>query len=391
MDSSAIIIVPRPINRWIPHALVLLLVLSSSLLGARAGSLPRWLLTCAVGAAASLLLVAVAGRGRCGPKPAPGIITVTHGRVLVESSPSADLIVLSEITEGFFVPPDTVRLVARSGEALVLRTTRPEAERVLTAAGVNAARRVLHMRLAIPAAELRVGAAIGEITLAAAICLAFRRPSSASVMEMAAIGAILAIAAASARVFRKRSMKIGSDGLLLQAGFRRRFIPHATIRRTALDRVGVVVEERDGTLTTLRVDGALQERSALHAALLERINQAMALGSGSMGPPDPLSRLDSSDALLTRASFAGDYRTPACGVADLARLVEDPRAPAARRLSAAIAFRQIDPEAALACVMQAARACANEAFVKALRHAVEGAAGPPGRHGRARGAPSRSG
>jgi hypothetical protein len=319
---------------------------------------------------------------------------------------------IASIVQGWAEEPDRVHLALADGEVLVVRV--PEAElraRVLRAVGATVAERVLRVPLPSASSQLVGGTLLVLLVLAAVLGLFFLaasvvavalgeartgpHPDTAALLVPGVLGIALTGLAAYAllSLLQRRELVIGADGITFRRVLARKLIPYAEVTRVALDPRGLCLHLRDGARVTLPTLVALQpalpvddvddvaplnEGDVKRRALLLRIEEAMALGTGAAAPR--LTQLDRGErsiaewraALLRLAGAAEHYRSRPLSSADLAAVVEDPTAPAERRIAAAVALSAREPETAKRRVRIAAQASADEALAGALERAAEG-------------------
>lgn len=166
---------------------------------------------------------------------------------------------------------------------------------------------------------------------------------------------------------------IARDGLTIARAFSARFIPWAAILRTELVHGLVVLRLRDGHLIELTAD----ERSPMTLAVLIDRGLARSRGSNVDAATAALERDGRSieawrTSLLELTDDRGDtaYRAAQLSRATLEDVLDDPAAPAERRIGAALGLRAIDPQCATR-VRLAAESCANEHLRLALEKVAE--------------------
>jgi hypothetical protein len=296
-----------------------------------------------------------------------------------------------EIVEGQVLPygiEDRVHLTLRSGNVLVATVQKEaQAERILSAASVDAGRRRTRFRLAGPLRRALLSVFGG---FASFLCLAVGAghfmlawPRLADLFGVSWLLLSACITVLLTRGILGREIVVGVDGIAVVDLFgRQRFIPFAE--------VAAVDEVRDRVLVTLkdgRVETLTREPWDLSApqryALVQRAQQAMALGSGAPEACAGLALLDRNgrsvsawmDALMSLLEHPGSYREVAPSRAELLALVSDGDATAERRIAAAVALvgksspAEDSPRTHLRV---AADACANDALRDALEHTARG-------------------
>lgn len=386
---------------WVSMAAFVLVCLGMSM-GASALCLVSYIpfiatLICLVG------VISPSGR----PVLVPGRVTVEGGVLRVEPSRAAPAkqpayllteqrIPLADVVQGYWEAPSLVHLVTRSGEAVVVSLARDEGERLLHAAGVAASERVLRVPLAslasrVPALAGLTGLAAGGLGFSMLFALmvmggALRAPGGMHALGRESIRGGLALAGLLATSYgllallRRREAVVGTDGVRYRRFLRTRFIPYPSVARVGPYAAGVEIERRDGAVVRLRTLAAgAMDAEARRAVLLDRIQQAMTADAGALARVD-LERLDRHGRPFTvwRAelgkllSGTSDYRTTVLSAADLASVIEDPAAPAARRIAAVVALGAAQPEEARRRVRIVAPAFADDELRRALERAAEG-------------------
>jgi hypothetical protein len=196
----------------------------------------------------------------------------------------------------------------------------------------------------------------------------------------AVVLAALAVLASSAlwilvRPLLTTTLRIGTDGVVIERLFRRRFIPRATLTSAGARDDRLVLWRTNSAPVSVRTSSRTEA-----AAVAQRIREAAAVhGEGAPGNAT-LSRLDrqgrSVAEWLRDARSLGDkgggYRDAALDRRELLDVVEDGSAPAERRIAAAAAlsYATRDGEDEVrARVRSAAETCADPR----LRVAIESA------------------
>lgn len=330
------------------------------------------------------------------PALAPGTIVVRDGaiRILGESGDIRREIPLDQVTQGHWEEPDEVHLATRSNETVIVRASDAESgDRLLRACGVTAAERVLRVPLAsatsrVPGGTLFAGLALtfvfiavvfGGMVLAFGVRETVTEPTAHNVLTFAFTSAlhapVLGLGWGIVRAMRRREAIVGADGVSFRRVRRSLFIPYDSVTGVARHPRGVRVSRREGPAVVLPTP-AEAEREVLY----ERILQAMAArDEGALAHPD-LERLDRRGRpfAVWRAELRkllqeqADYRRARLTPADLARVIEDAGAPAERRIAAAVALADAEPEEARRRVRIAVDACADDDLRRALESAAEG-------------------
>jgi hypothetical protein len=193
---------------------------------------------------------------------------------------------------------------------------------------------------------------------------------------------------------RRREAVVGTDGIAYRRTFKTEFIPYGSLARVAPDTRGVRLERKDGRRVLLATRRAVERplpmgraaeapktpAEAQQRVLLERIREAMASGSSSELARVAIDRLDRNgrpiqvwrEELRRLLAPEGDYRAARISPEDLGGVIEDPVAPAERRIAAAVALAAKEQGEARRRVRIAVQACADEELQRALEHAAEG-------------------
>jgi hypothetical protein len=179
--------------------------------------------------------------------------------------------------------------------------------------------------------------------------------------------------------------RVGADGVAIRGPGRRVFVSYRDVVNVEIYDGGVALKLASGRETRLptRSSGDSQDReaNAPTAALFNRIRDAMdaaEAGASALAASRALDREGRPFAAFRehlRALALGrhDYRTAGVSRDELAALIEDARAPAPRRLAAALALSAVDDPTLAARVRVAAEACADERLRAALEAAAAGA------------------
>ncbi|APR84990.1 Hypothetical protein A7982_10339 [Minicystis rosea] len=180
-----------------------------------------------------------------------------------------------------------------------------------------------------------------------------------------------------ARLLRPKHVVLGTDGVVVERAFGRRFLPLADIGDIAVSRNGITITMPRGAgagETSLML--GTEERAR---ALRDRIQEAMANARRA--------EADASAALLSRGSrslaewreamrklvTSSGYRGESVSVDALLRTAERTDAPADQRIGAALAIGLTDDATAKQRLRIAASGIAHDAMRAAMNHAAEGA------------------
>jgi hypothetical protein len=271
---------------------------------------------------------------------------------------------------------------ARGGN--VISTTcesEAEASAVLDAAGVAADRRALTVQLGGPLTN--VGIALASVVPSSCVStilvgtLGNLLPASASaalgflMFTLIAAGMPLAL-----RLVGPPSVQVGRDGVSVRGGLRQWFVSFSDLLGAHSTGVAIVLTLRDGRTRTVSTIGT---RAELRDALLERIRAGISL-------PEPADDLSARLAVLDRAGRTledwsealrsvvsdEDYRHAGLSRDELRAVLDDPSAPAERRIAATYALAHIDKPQTVERVRVVVESTANEPVRVALERAADG-------------------
>ncbi len=294
---------------------------------------------------------------------------------------------LSEIAKGQVRPHGDLsqridaELELQSGDVLKIRVESPdEGFEILSLAGVD----VSDQRIAI---RLRMN---GQFTLASLVTLFLGAlPGGVAMVTAERLGAIAALVYLVGsglllrfflRVFSPGEIVVGADGVSV-GKFRKHTLPIRELAAARLVASGqdvlrqtLVLERHVGIAEVINL-GPVERSTAL--LLVTRINRAIAL-AGAAG--ESLSSLDRGDRTLEQwrkelrrtLSGAVDYRDRGIPRIRVVETLEDPNAPAERRLGAAIALEEANDPEARRILMRVAEATIDGALARALRETAEG-------------------
>ena len=223
----------------------------------------------------SFIALVVAGAVPGGPRLEPREVVVEAGAVRL-LGPRGRTFPFSRVVQGWWEDPDLVHLAMKGGEVLVVKVaTAAEGDRLLRAAGVTAAERVLRVPLASAASQVPGGSLFGGLVLAvfgsalfiAFLALAAGAREMMSSLRAGAIGAssfslILAslvffVAYAVASALRRREVVVGTDGIAYRRTLRTELIPYGSLAAVELDTRGVRLLRKDGRKLLLPTSRAL--------------------------------------------------------------------------------------------------------------------------------------
>ncbi len=346
------------------------------------------------------------------PRLLPQRIAVEGGAVRL-AGVSRGVFPFARVAQGWWEDPDRVHLAMKGGTVLVVKvTSAAEGDRLLRAAGVTAAERVLRVPLVSAASQIPGGSVFGGLVLAvfgsmlftALVTLAYGARDMMASLASGAVGAFsLFVIAASllsftvfalASALRRREVVVGTDAIAYRRTLRTELIPYGSLAAVELDTRGVRLVRKDGRkllLPTRRVldrplplaaqsSPARTPAEAQRRVLVERIQAAMAAGGSASLSQVNKDRLDrnrrSREAWLGNLGrllgAGGDYREAGISPEDLGALIEDAAAPVERRVAAAVALSAREQAEARRRVRVAVQASADDDLRLALEAAAEG-------------------
>jgi hypothetical protein len=306
------------------------------------------------------------------------LLASEDGLRIKKSRGRSKLIPRDRLVSGFVVPAGgRLELFLKRGEKLVAAIPNEhDANMLLAALGLDAARRHVAVRLGTVQGQLAFGCLMIPLTFLGVVLLLGELD-----VPKAIFPSIVAVSFALMMLLLLRSARpldviVGTDGVVLQRAWTRRFIPYAALDSVALNTSShVVLKMQSGREVTIR-----KGDEAARRALCARIREAMrAQGDGSTegraeldlleprGKPLPAWR----EALRGLVARPGDYRRAGISEDILLSVVEDPDAAPERRIGAALALRASGREEAGPRIRVAAEACASERVREALERAAE--------------------
>lgn len=182
-------------------------------------------------------------------------------------------------------------------------------------------------------------------------------------------------------VFGPAHLVVGADGIIVKQRLRKRFVPFGELDHITTEVNNVTLHLTDGTAIRARARNLSDEA---RATIEERVGAALALRGGRAAEPGALAELDrgARTAAEWRAALSGllssdrGYRAARLTREQVLGVLENPAAPAARRIGAALALaRSAGPGAdadSTARTRIAASASANERVRVALEKIAAG-------------------
>lgn len=344
----------------------------------------------------SVLAFAGADRGAGERRLAGGKVVVEGGELVVTAGGKVVRLALSRVnggwTEGTAMGRAAVISFSDGNVVAVEQESEEEALEVLAAAGASAAGRAVRMRGYREGAEGRkiAGFLLGVVALPFLGSGLLFALMAITRWDRDFLFAMLLVAGVStpfgllgAWLWGKiapRWMEIGTDGVLVQGAFRKRFIPHREIAGVEHVRGGfgqafhlVRITLRDGGTVTFPAGN--HEEVATVIGRLEAAQQAAAaqergrlLESIARDGRPVAEWREALGALVSRAG----YRTAAHDLEAVMRIVEDATAPVEQRVGAALAARPHGGEAAQRRIRVAAEAVVEPKLRVALERASTG-------------------
>jgi hypothetical protein len=340
----------------------------------------------------------------------PGVVSLSDAAITVYFSEDRRVYPMNEVLEGWLEEPDEVYLRMKGGETLVVKVrSAEEGESLLAAADLSASERVVRMPLSSAASMIpggRVLSVLGIMGLSpvtifsgAVAAAMLRDPSKPG--NIVGVGLVAGFTVTLAfliyalvAALRRREVTVGTDGLVVRSTFAREFIPYAQVTQVVPDPDGVrvvcgtkksvVLPTSDAIALPWHRQSATTPATAAGVkrrdALLDRIQDAMTARQAAGSASANLRHLDRNgrpiaawrDDLQRLIKAPSLYRGAGFEKSELATLIEDPAAPAERRVGAALALRIADPEETRKRVRIAVSACADDDLRAALESAAEG-------------------
>jgi hypothetical protein len=314
----------------------------------------------------------------------PGALAVKRDDLVITRGDRKRRISLARVAEGSLSPRRReIQLRLTSGDLVRARVDRVEdGQRLLEAAGLDASRRTLEMRLGettfldIVTVLLGVPAAwIGCIYVVEEMLRIREAPGWLATVAMIAL--VRAAVRAVRRVFGPARLVIGADGVVVRGRFRDRFVPHARIAAVEVAAQRIELRLDDGSTVRAKARHLTQEEQVELSTRLEDARRAFRAGAADQAA---LARLDRRgrapaawrDALRALLVDASGYREGSLSREDLLRVVESPAAPVERRIGAAVALSADGAPEDRARIRVAAEACANPRVRVALAQAASG-------------------
>ncbi len=328
---------------------------------------------------------------------APGVLELTEAGVALERDGARQEIPWSSVARWRMHPrgeAEEVVFEGMDGDAYVaVLATEDQSAEVLAAARGAEARRTLVVTLCPAVRTWRENALVLSAVLAA---VGMNTELDAAGSARLGLVTTLAALAAMGWLLRLRDVArvaVGTDGVAIARGGSLRFVPYRAMADVDWDEFGVLIRLTDGAVVALPLvspQGLRDARDATVARLLarrdalhDRVRAELGRWRAGVAAEDPaggvlLDRHGRSlpvwrAGLRELVSTAGaGYRRVAMDREEVARIVEDPRAPVERRVAAALALAPGDDPCLRARVRAALDACALEPVRVAIDRAACG-------------------
>lgn len=333
----------------------------------------------------ALLLGLAALAARVTLRGQPGALEVSGDALVVERR-RARRIPLASVTEGWTSPrTGEVVLALRSGDRLLAEVEPDAGRRLLEAAGLDASRRTVRMKLGETLFLDLLSLLLGPIPVTwvlVALDMGTRRQLPVllqrNLVYIAFIALMAGVFAAMRTLFGPAELVIGADGLIVRRFLRDRFVRWADLVSTDVRANGVVLTLANGR--ALRAKARHLGPDA-RAQLSGRIDEALAVWRRGGDDAEPAARLGRRGRSLTAwrqevaRALAADarYREAPVPRDAVVRVLESAAAPVGRRLGAALALADASSDE-----RERVRAVARGTAEPRLRVALESiAAGTP--------------
>lgn len=322
---------------------------------------------------------------RFAKRSAPGALDVSDEGLVVRRGKRATTVPFGRLVEGWVSPlrsEVTLRL-ARGDVVCASVDSQQQAQALLEALGLSAARRTMQMRLGETAfLDIVTWLLAPPTLLPLAVGLADAVGDRLDIAWLAWLGVPLGGALIALTFYAVRALwgpadiVVGADGIKVKQGLGERFLPHAKF---------LSADARPRAVTLFLEGGEEVRARARHltdfegAQLAARINDALAVWKAGGTEAANLARLDRNertpaawrDALGALLARDEGYRDARVTRDQLLGVLEDASAGVERRVAAAIALRASEPELQLK-IRVAAAACANKRVRIALEKVAEG-------------------
>lgn len=354
---------------------------------------PRENLDVLAGAIAGALAIAALAL-TVGNRAKPGRILVEGDHLIVQRSRRRERIPLDHIALGLIFPRRKgdakegdpfryqVSMELRLGSVLTIEAENmAEATAMLEAARLDASQRRFSLRIGRATSKLFVGLFVAPLVLlGGTAALGFGLMSvlsallSARTIFLGALGVTALAIAVFWRAYMSTRLTIGSDGIVVRRGFRRRFIPYGRLADITQKGSDIALQYRDGKIEPIPGD---IDDPARRSALVQRMRDAMSSGAATHTRVEALGRNGRPitawrDALLGLLQSDAGYRRIGLSREDALGIVKDAGARTEHRIAAAVALSAAKDPELKERIRIAARACASERVRIALEQAGDG-------------------
>ena len=312
-----------------------------------------------------------------------GAIGVVGDALVIVKGRERKRIPLASVAEGWASPArGEVELVLRGGDVIHAAVPQPhDAERLLVAAGLDASKRTMRVKLGetlfLDILVFLLGPAL-VLPLTQAIvrqALPLLRSGWGFSGLFILLFALLFFLVRA--VFGPERVVVGADGIVIERALRNRFVPHDRLASVAVKHNAVELTLTDGSRARARARHLTDEQQA---ELRVRIESALAAFRRGGVAAESLARLDRGGralgdwraALQTILEQQGSYRETPLTRDQLFEVLESAAAPVERRLGAAISLAAASEEGVARRIRIAAEASANPRVRIALAKVAEG-------------------
>ena len=321
----------------------------------------------------ALLAPRIRGAGAAAVGVAGGDLVIVRGR-------KRERIPLSELAQGWASPArGEVDLVLRGGDTIHAAVPQGEdAERLLVAAGLDASKRTMRLELGETLFLDALTILLGPIFLVWLTQLIIMLADLPWELRAPIFFGLFALLFKQVRaVFGPAQLVVGADGIVVEQGFRDRFVPHDRLASFTVKHDAVDLTLTDGSCVRARARHLTDEQQAELRARIEAALTVFRRGGSATGS---LARLDRGGRALAdwRASLQaildqqGSYRETPLTRDQLFEVLESAASPAEHRLGAALSLSAAGDAKVHEKIRVAAEACANPRVRIALAKVADG-------------------
>lgn len=354
------------------------------------GSEPGWLsasLGLAFVGVFAMVLLSAAVQLYCWFAPARyGSVSALDGRLHLARKNSVRTIAREQVNTGWVLREHQgarVELRLKSGEQLSFDVASPsDGEALLDAIDLGPDDRALSVELGGPL--FRIGIALASIipsSCIAAVVLAFLQswvPRGSATPGFLMFAMIAAGMPASIALFSPPQITVGRDGVSFKRGPFSWFVSFRDLARVQIVGTQIILHEHSGSMRSIATTGSGASR---RQAIVERIQAGIDETRSRRERSTRIALLDRAgrsveawaDALRALAEAKDAFRTTGLSADELTSVIDDPLAPAERRVAAAYVLALRDRDRAVQRVRVAIESTANERVRVALERASNGA------------------